>query len=116
MSLLRRKKREPEPAPADDHAVITHLPLSDGHFGTAEERDAIHELEHRIEVAVAALGGDLFGGGEAVLYTYGPDADGLFEAVQACLDGFGLREGAYAVKRYGPADDPNARQERVVLS
>ena len=87
MPLFRRKK-DPGPAPAtvDEHAVITHLPLTGDDFGTTEEREAAHELEARIEEAVKPLGGehdgDEFGGGEAVLYTYGPDADALFEAIQ----------------------------------
>jgi hypothetical protein len=120
VALFRRKKHEPEPSPAGDHAVITHLPLSDDQFGTAEERDAVHALEDRIEEAVAALGGEHdgneFGGGEVVLYTYGPDADRLLESIRDCLDGFELRAGAYAVKRYGGADNPSAREERVALS
>lgn len=63
--------------------VITHLPLSDDEFGTEEERESVYELEDRLEGAAAAVGGDHdgheFGGGEAVLYTYGPDADRLLE-------------------------------------
>ena len=51
-----------------------------------------------------------------VLYTYGPDADAIFDAVRECLLGFPLRPGAYAIKRYGAADDPDAREERVSLS
>jgi hypothetical protein len=116
MALFRRRKAV-EAAP--EHAVITHLPLSDDAYGTDEEREAIHALEHRIEQSVAAIGGDHdgdeFGGGEAVLYTYGPDADRLFEAIQRCLEGFGIRDGAYAIKRYGRADDPDAREQRVAL-
>lgn len=45
--------------------------------------------------------GDEFGGGEAVLYTYGPDADRLLAAIERCLSGFPVRDGAYAIKRYG---------------
>jgi hypothetical protein len=119
--LFGRKKRDaPEAPPADEHAVITHLPLSGDGFGTPDERRAVETLEECIEVAVARFGGDHdgdeFGGGEAVLYTYGPDADLLFEAIRRCLVGFDVRDGAYAVKRYGPADDPNAREERIALS
>ena len=105
--------------PSDEHAVITHLPLSDDEYGTQDERDAIFELEERVKQAAASLGGEHdgneFGGGEAVLYTYGPDADELFEAVKRCLEGFPVRTGAFAIKRYGAADDPGAREERVPL-
>ena len=119
MPLFRRRK-DPAAAPTDDHAVITHLPLSGDDFGTQEEREAVHELEARIEEAVRAIGGehdgDEFGGGEAALFTYGPDADALLDAIQLCLRDFDVRPGAYAVKRYGPAEDPNAREERVPLA
>jgi hypothetical protein len=115
--LFRRKKA---PVVADDHAVLTHLPLSDDEFGTADEREAVRQLEERIEVAVAKLGGEHdgneFGGGEAILYTYGPDADQLFDAIRECLHGLEVRPGAYAIKRYGRADDPDAREDRVALS
>jgi len=115
--LFRRKNA---PVVADDHAVLTHLPLSDDKFGTADEREAVRQLEEQIEAAVAKLGGEHdgneFGGGEAMLYTYGPDADGLFDAIRECLHGFEVRPGAYAIKRYGRADDPDARAERVALS
>jgi hypothetical protein len=116
VSLFRRKKA---PDVADEHAVITHLPLSGDEFGTADEREAVGRLEERIEAAVAKLGGEHdgneFGGGEAVLYTYGPDADQLFEAIRECLSGFDVRPGAYAIKRYGRAADPGAREERIAL-
>jgi hypothetical protein len=118
MGFFRREKsRRP---PAVQHAVITHLPLSGDEFGTPEERDAVHELEDRIEAAVATVGGDHdgdeFGGGEAVLYTYGPDADALLDAIRNSFEDFPLRPGAYAIKRYGAADDPAAREERVSLA
>jgi hypothetical protein len=113
--LFRKKK----PAPSDEHAVITHLPLSDDPFGTEDEREQVFELEERVSEAVAALGGEHdgneFGDGEAVLYTYGADADTLLDAVRASLSGFPLRPGAYAIKRYGRAEDPGAREERVDL-
>ena len=117
MPLFGRKKKPV--APSDEHAVITHLPLSDDDHGIAEEREAVFALEDRLLEAAAALGGEHdgneFGGGEAVLYTYGPDADALLEAVRSCLADFPVRPGAFAVKRYGRADDPDAREERVPL-
>jgi len=125
MGFLDMFRRSAKPAPVampGDQAVITHLPLSttDKGFGTREERDAVHELEERISTAVAAIGGDHdgdeFGRDEAVLYTYGPDADQLLDAIRDCLGGFPVRPGAYAVKRYGRPDDPAAREERVILT
>jgi len=38
------------------------------------------------------------------------------EAVRNSFGDFPLRPGAYAVKRFGRADDPTAREERVRLS
>jgi hypothetical protein len=114
--LFRKKKT----APSDEHALITHLPLSDDEFGTEDEREQVFELEDRIGEAVAALRGEHdgneFGNGEAVLYTYGPDADALLAAMRESLSGFPVRPGAYAIKRYGRADDPDAHEERVELS
>ena len=115
MPLFRRKKA----APSDERAVLTHLPLSDDEFGTEDEREAVFALERRIERAVDEIGGEHdgneFGGGEAVLYTYGPDADALFGAVRQSLGDFPVREGAYAIKRFGRVDAPEVREERVEL-
>ena len=102
-----------------EHAVITHLPLSGDEFGSEDEREAVYALEDRLRTAAAAAGGEHdgneFGGGEAVLYTYGPDADAVFVAVRRSLGDFPVRQGAYALKRYGPPEDPDARSERVPL-
>jgi hypothetical protein len=114
--LFRRKKKQ---GASDEQAVITHLPLSDDAHGTEEEREAVFAVEDRLVEAAAALGGEHdgneFGDGEVVLYTYGPNADALLEAVRSCLADFPMRPGAFAVKRYGRAGDPDAREERVPL-
>src|SRR6266576_6918780 len=119
MPLFRRRKAAKSKSATRDHAVITHLPLSDDGYGTTEERNAVHELEARIGVAVERIGGehdgDEFGGGEAVLYTYGPDADALYQAIRMSLGRYQPRAGAYAIKRYGTAEDPTAREVRVPL-
>ena len=118
MPLFRRKKAS-ERQVSDEHALITYLPLSGDDFGTVDEREAVFALESRIEDAVARLGGEHdgneFGEGQAILYTYGPDADALLDAVRVSFADFPVREGAYAVKRYGRADDVQARTERVEL-
>ena len=61
-----------------EHAVILHVRLAGGGFGTEAEREAVHALadrlqEHVIAVAAGDYDGDEFGAGEAVLYLYGPD-------------------------------------------
>ena len=100
--------------------MITHLRLSDDQFGTAEDREAVFAVEARIVAAVSAIGcdhdGNEFGGGEATLFTYGPDADAMLPLIQEALRGFELRPGSFAVKRYGRAQDPRAREERVELA
>jgi len=116
--LFRRPKQQAPPP--SEHAVIVHIPLSGGGFGTEDERAAVHALEDRIIAAVEPVGGDHdgheFGAGEAVLYTYGADASALFDATKPCLDDFAPSPGAYAIKRFGPATDPDSRQERVQLA
>jgi hypothetical protein len=118
MRFFRRTEKQAAPSP--EHAVITHLPTSGDDFGTEDEREAVYTLEARIESAVKTVGGEHdgneFGGGEAVLYTYGPDANALFEAIRGCFEDFPIRPGAYAIKRFGAADDPAAREERVPLA
>ena len=116
MPLFRRKKAPP----SDEHAVTTHLPLSGDEFGAESEREAVYELEDRIARAVGRIGGEHdgneFGEGQAILYTDGPDADAIFDAVRESLADLPVRAGAYAIKRYGRADDPAATEQRVDLS
>jgi hypothetical protein len=96
-----------------------HFPLSDSGFGTPVEREAIYALEGLLRPTVLTAGGDHDGHefveGEVVTFTYGPDADSLFDAIRGCLT-MEMPPGAYAIKRYGPATDPNAREVRVPLN
>jgi hypothetical protein len=120
MGIFDRFFQRPPAAPADEHAVITHLPLSNDDYGTPEEREAVHEFEARIVAALDALGGehdgDEFGSGEAVLYSYGPDADALLDAIVGAIGDYPVPPGAYAIKRYGPPAMPDVREQRVELS
>src|SRR5258705_4427951 len=117
MGPFGRKKQAG--ATSGEQAGIVHFPLADDAYGTVEEREAFFALEDKLTEAAAALGGEHdgneFGDGEAVLYTYGPDADALFEAISECLSPFPLLPGAFAIKRYGRADNPHVREERVPL-
>jgi hypothetical protein len=125
MGLFSRRKRTVEPVPvpvpiAEQQQVMTHLKLSDQQFGTAEERERVFELEARIVSAVAAIGcdhdGNEFGGGEAVLFTYGPDADALLDVIRESLKGFDVLPGSYAIKRYGGVHERDAAEARVELA
>ncbi len=99
-------------------AVIVYLPLSDNHIGSPHEREALFDLQEQMMRAVGDSGagefdGDMWGEGECRLYMYGPDADGVFAAVERLLKSCPLASRGYAVKRYGGAGDPDAREVRV---
>jgi hypothetical protein len=112
MGLFKGKQRTPV-NPAPDHAVIIHYSLSDEQHGTVQEREAIFALEERLESLIDSqnLGehdGNEFGGGEAVIYCYGPDAWRLFAGIESELRAFPARP-AHAYLRYGNVSDPDAR-------
>ena len=99
------------------HAVIAHIhPDVDDSWGVDLIEDALSEaIEAR---GVGEFDGHdiaLDGSGEVILYAYGEDADALYEAMEPALLGVAPREGSYAIKRYGDADDPSVREERVEL-
>ena len=83
-----------------------------------KKREAVRDLERRLERAIQAdaageFDGDEFGGNKCVLYMYGPDADRLFEIIEPILKSVPLASGGYAIKRYGEAHDSRAREVRV---
>ena len=99
-----------------EQAVIVHLHLRNRGFGSFEEREGIVALEERLTTAieeadVGEFDGDEFGGGECVLYMYGPNADSLFDIIHRLLKTSPLASKGYAIKRYGEAssDAPEVR-------
>jgi hypothetical protein len=101
-----------------EHAVIVHLPLSNSDFGAPQEQEALFALQDELATVIentrsGEFDGDEFGEGECVVYTYGPDADVLFAAIEPVLKASSLARGGYAIKRYGEAADPAAREVRV---
>jgi len=101
-----------------DHAVIVRIPLDDAQFGSQERREALRALEdeliNAIELAEAGeFDGNDFGQGECTFFMYGPDADVLYMVIEVVLQEFPVARGGYAIKRYGPAEDPNAKEVRV---
>ena len=101
-----------------EHAVIVRLPLDDAQFGSAERRAALDALEdeliNAIELAEAGeFDGNDFGQGECTFFMYGPDADELYMVIEVVLQELPVARGGYAIKRYGPADDPDSREVRV---
>ena len=109
-----------KPAAGPQNAVIVHLKLAGGKFGTASEVVDCQELEDQLEKEIARAGvgemdGNEIGEDECTLFMYGPDADRLFSAIERSLRASPLAKGAWAIKRYGAAEDPQARQVRVDL-
>ncbi|MCT2587912.1 hypothetical protein [Actinophytocola gossypii] len=102
-----------------ENAVIVHFKLSDDDFGSGYERDEVRALGRKIENALRAAGigeldGDEFGGGEAALFLYGPDANALYESISTLLRNNTIRPD-YVILRYGEADDPVAKERRIYL-
>ncbi|MEU8121281.1 hypothetical protein AB0C21_21445 [Spirillospora sp. NPDC049024] len=102
---------------SDEHAVFVNFVLTGDGFGEEAERDAVYELEDRLEAALAAAGsgeldGHEFGAGNAQIYLYGPDADALFRSVEPLLRTAGLPP-TDAVLRFGSVEDEGCRVEVV---
>lgn len=103
-----------------EHAVIVHLKLSDDSFGATNERETIHSLCDEIAEAIeendaGEFDGDEFGEGTCTLYMYGPDADALFAVTEPILRASTVSTGGHAIKRFGEAGDPNAKEVQVDL-
>ena len=119
MRFFSRKPVTPPVPAAPEHAVLLHYALSDDGYGAASEREAVFALEERVAAIIDTHGlgehdGNELGGGEAVIYCYGPDAARLFAAIEAEARAFPARP-AHAVLRFGPPGDPTVRTERVEL-
>lgn len=99
--------------------MIVRLALGEEHFGSVGAREVVRALEREIRAIVDGSGlgefdGDEFGGGEAVLYLYGPDADRLYVAVEPALRAVSLRP-VQVILRYGDAGDPAALERRLEI-
>ncbi|WP_189779720.1 hypothetical protein [Streptomyces tauricus] len=92
----------------EEHAVIAHFRLAGDGFGDADQREQIYEAEQAMEAATEEAGvgevdGNEFGGGDAVVYTYGPDADALFKVLEPILRSLPFRP-AYVLLRRGDVE------------
>jgi hypothetical protein len=101
-----------------EQAVIVRLKFKNGDFGSSDEVAALQALEDEIASAVddASVGevdGNEIGAGEYVLYTYGPDADRLYQVMAPILKSAPSAQGGQATLRYGDAGDPSAREIEV---
>ncbi|MFI1652083.1 hypothetical protein ACH4XT_34860 [Streptomyces avidinii] len=102
-----------------EHAVIAHYRLANDGHGEPDQREAVRQTQvlliEAIENAeVGEFDGNEYGGGEVVLYAYGPDADALFAVMAPILNDLPFRP-AHVVLRYGSVDDPSAAEHRVAL-
>jgi hypothetical protein len=102
-----------------EHAVIARYRLADGGLGQHSERMAVFEAQRLLVEAIERAGvgefdGNEFGGGEVVIYAYGPDADALFAVMAPVLHNLPFRP-AHVVLRHGAASDASAVPRRVDL-
>src|SRR5215472_2638616 len=102
---------------AEEQAVVVHLKLSGSGFGTEAERKSLFELEKAVESAInhsstGEYDGNEVGGGEFVMFCYGPNADALFATIERLLRQSPLAKGATVIIRYGK---PGAKQREVNL-
>lgn len=93
---------------APEQVVIARFRLSGEEFGERAERAVIFRAERAMAVAVGEAGvgeveGNEFGGGEAMVYAYGPDAGVLFKVMEPILRGLPFRP-AHVVLRHGAAE------------
>ncbi len=102
-----------------EHAVIVYLKPA----GNEVDFAGLNELEDQLTAAIDnAEAGEYDGneialdGSEIILYAYGRNADALYSAMEPTLLASNPGPGSYAIKRYGEADDPNAREVRVELA
>ncbi|MEJ8662204.1 hypothetical protein [Streptomyces sp. MS1.AVA.4] len=108
-----------EAEPDVEHAVIARYRLADDGLGEPSQREVVRQaqalLTEAIEQAeVGEFDGNEYGGGEVVLYAYGPDADALFAVMAPVLHDLPFRP-AHVLLRYGSVDDPSAAEHRVDL-
>jgi hypothetical protein len=100
--------------------VLIHLKLSDGGSGTPADASAMHALASHLDAKtkqtqVGRFETATFRDGECVLIMYGPSADSLYATIEPELRASSLSRGGWVIKRYGNAQDRNARTVRVEL-
>jgi hypothetical protein len=105
--------------PDIEQAVIARYRLTGDGFGSASDWAMVREAQGVLRDAIKAadvgeLDGNEFGGGEVVLYAYGPDADALYAAMAPGLRHLPLRP-AQVTLRYGSASDRGVAERQVDL-
>jgi len=87
-----------------DHCVLVRFPFEGADLAP------VFALEDALSAAIAARGtgefdGNEVGGGEVVLYMYGPDADALYAAIAPVLAASPVAANGVITRRYGPPED-----------
>jgi len=106
---------------SDEQAVLLCFRFSSGQrLGTEPERQALRELEDRLTASLSESGAGTLDAaevedGEARLYLYGPDADGLWATAESLMPEGGRLEPAEVVRRYGDVDDSEALEVVEIL-
>ncbi len=87
-----------------EHCVLVTFPFE------GSDLAPLFTLEDALSAAILASGSGAFdgnevGGGKAVLYMYGPDADALYAAIAPVLAAFPVAANGLVTRRYGPPGD-----------
>ncbi len=96
--------------PIDEQAVLVYLDARTLPDEVYEEHDAT-TLEDKLTAAIEEAGtgdfdGNEFGGGEVVLFMYGPNAEALFRSIEPLLRAHPLCQNARVEIRPGGPDIP----------
>jgi len=111
---------KPEPAPQNpfNQLVRIDIPLAEGAFGLAAERDRWFGLEDDLEEALEGsplgeLDGNEIGEGSYSIYLYAKNAVELADFVRTRLPA--MPPGTTMFLRHGDVEDKNAREETIAL-
>ncbi|MEU5920897.1 hypothetical protein [Streptomyces sp. NPDC047141] len=107
------------PAAPPEHAVIARFQLGGDELGEPDQWSLVFDAERSLGAAVATAGvgevdGNEFGGGEVVIFAYGPDADTLYRVMEPGLRALPFRP-AHVVLRYGEPAGDDVVSRRVEL-
>jgi len=118
LDKLFGKKPAPAAVNKNNQLVRIEIPLLDGGFGSAEERERFFELEDKLGQLLEGgdhgeLDGNEIGGGEYTIWLYGPSAQRLFDFIRPQLPP--LPPGTKVFLRHGDVEDEAAREETIEL-
>ena len=95
-------------------AVLVYIKLLKGPWGGPDERRALERLEDRLEEVIDESGVGEFDGNEVGegfwrLFTYGSNADRLFDVIVPIVRSWTVPPGSYVIKRYGQPGEEEHR-------